>query len=298
MRFPLRARLPLLLLASASFTPASLATASTRNYKARKMSTAPPAATEGFDLYNVRTPNGMKIVVVFEELINLGQPIKYTEHTLSFSNNEQKEPWFLEINPNGRIPAVVDRSRNDQKVWETGSILLYLSKHYDQKFLLHFDDDSQETDMWNWLFFQHGGYGPMAGQAGHFLNAAPEKIPYAAKRYIDESKRLLSVYEQRLASDGGRDYLVGAGRGKFGYADIASFPWVRAHPYSLGIVSLASEFPHVEAWLRRIEARPGTAKAIEDDMITKLKSRDGWEKETEEKVKWVFEAEGRKKDEL
>ncbi|GAA6014337.1 hypothetical protein JCM11491_005046 [Sporobolomyces phaffii] len=251
------------------------------------MSTAPPASSEGLDFYSVKTPNGLKINIALEELNALGTPIKYKEHSIDFSKNEQKEPWFLEINPNGRIPAVIDRSSNDLAIWETGSILRYLAEKYDTGFKLHFDSLADETELYNWVFFQHGGYGPMAGQAGHFLNAAPDKVPYAAKRYLDESARLLDVYEQRLAQDG-REYLVGSGKGKFSYADIASFPWIRAHPYSLGLSSLEKDYPKIVEWMKRIEAREGTKKAIAGDMVEKIKSKEGWQAETDKKREWVY----------
>ncbi|GAA5979984.1 hypothetical protein JCM11641_008254 [Rhodosporidiobolus odoratus] len=274
----------------------STAASALRNPKSRVFSTGPPASTEGLDLYSVRTPNGLKINVALEELRALGTPVKYTEHTLDFSKNEQKEDWYVrEINPNGRIPAIVDRSRNDQRVFETGSIILYLAKHYDTGYKLHFAEDADETEMLSWIFFQHGGIGPMQGQAGHFLNAAPEKIPYAAKRYIDETKRLLGVYEERLQSEGGRDFLVGPGKGKFSYADIVSFTWIRSHPLSLGLPSLTTAgFPALDAWVSRISTRPGTAKALEGNGIDKLKAED--------KVKWVWvgdeAGQGRQRDEL
>ncbi|GAA5938708.1 glutathione S-transferase family protein [Sporobolomyces koalae] len=254
------------------------------------MSTAPAVSSQGIDLYSFKTPNGLKINIALEELKALGTPIEYKEYTVDFGKNEQKEPWFLEINPNGRIPAIVDRSNGNLQVWETGSILRYLAEKYDKDFKLHFDNIEEETELYNWIFFQHGGYGPMAGQAGHFLNAAPEKVPYAAKRYLDESARLLQVYEQRL-SESGREYLAGKGSGKFSYADIASFPWIRAHPYSLGLVSLEKDYPNTVAWLKRIEAREGTKNAIKGDMVEKIKSKEGWEQETEKKREWVYAGE-------
>ncbi|TNY20580.1 glutathione S-transferase [Rhodotorula diobovata] len=276
------------------------------NPKARSFEGGPPASESGIDFYSWPTPNGLKINVALEELADLGTAgLSWKEHRINISKDEQKQPWFLaEVNPNGRIPAIIDRSKNDTRVFETGAILLYLSRTYDKEYKLHFEDDKDEAEMWSWVFFQHGGYGPMAGQAGHFLNAAPVKDVYAARRYIDESKRLLQVYEGQLAGGGGegRDYLVGEGRGKFSYADIASFTWIRAHPYSLGLPSLASAgFPAVDAWVRRIEARPGAAKAVSGDMIEKLKADDGWEDKVRDKAKWVWEdepSEKRKRDEL
>ncbi|GAA5897077.1 glutathione S-transferase family protein [Sporobolomyces salmoneus] len=251
------------------------------------MSSAPPASSEGLDFYSVKTPNGLKVNIALEELNALGTPIKFKEHSIDFGKNEQKEPWFLEICPNGRIPAVIDRSNNNLAIWETGSILRYIAEKYDTEHKLHFDNLEDQTEMYNWVFFQHGGYGPMIRQAGHFLNAAPEKVPYAAKRYLEESARLLDVYEKRL-SQGDREYLVGKGKGKFSYADIVIFPWIRAHPYSLGLASLEKDYPNIVQWMDRISAREGTKKAIEGDMVEKIKSKEGWEEETEKKREWVY----------
>ncbi|KAK4705298.1 glutathione S-transferase, partial [Phenoliferia sp. Uapishka_3] len=211
--------------------------------------------------------------------------------------NEQKEPWFLAINPNGRIPAMLDNDRpGSPAIWETGSMLLYLAKCYDTNHALHFKEDNFEDEMINWIFFQHGGLGPMQGQAGHFVSAAPEKIPYAARRYIDETKRLLKVYEDRLKD---RDYLIGEGRGKFSYADIVAVTWARASHFSLGIPHLSeASLPLVQKWIERIEARDGAKKAFAEDMITKAREKDGWEEESRKKVEWVWKDQGSKKDEL
>jgi glutathione S-transferase len=186
MLAPLRTRLPWLLLATSSL-PASLAASSTAvNSKARRMATGPPALDSGIALFSYKTPNGLKvrtdllteaddawadlildlvprqINVALEELKALGSPVTWVEHTIDISRNVQKEPWFLnEVNPNGRIPAIVDYNRGSQRVFETGSILLYLKEWYDgDRFLLHFEDDADETEMVSWIFFQHGGYGP------------------------------------------------------------------------------------------------------------------------------------------
>ncbi|GAA6061202.1 hypothetical protein JCM10212_001523 [Sporobolomyces blumeae] len=303
----LGARIPAVLLAShlvcaySSNSPMAHA----RNAKSRVFSTAPPASPSGIDLYSVRTPNGLKVNIALEELNALGTPIEYKEHAIDFSKKEQKEPWFLEINPNGRIPAIVDRSNDDIKVWETGSILRYLAEHYDKEHKLHFDSFAEETEMYNWIFFQHGGLGPMAGQANHFLSA-DIKLPYAAKRYMDETKRLMSVYESRMSEaievDGQpqeREYLAGKGKGKFSYADIASFTWVRIHPFSLGVPSLSTDFPRVARWLERIEAREGVKRAVKGDMLDKFKSKEGWEAESRQRVEWVERGEEKpKRDEL
>ncbi|KAG8627538.1 hypothetical protein KVT40_005021 [Elsinoe batatas] len=164
-------------------------------------------------LYTAGTPNGQKIHIALEEL---GLP--YEVHKIDISKNEQKEPWFLEINPNGRIPALVDHSTTPpQRLFEGGSILQYLTARYDKSHLISFPYDT--PDYWesiSWLTWMQSGVGPIQGQANHFYRYAPEKIPYAINRYQTETKRLYSVLEDRLAKEG--DWLVG---GKYSIADIA-----------------------------------------------------------------------------
>ncbi|KAM0748562.1 glutathione S-transferase [Meredithblackwellia eburnea MCA 4105] len=263
------------------------------------MSVAPPRSESGIDLYTVPTPNGLKVSLALEELKLSGSPIKWTEHKISFATNEQKEPWFLAINPNGRIPAIIDNDRKGLNVWETGSILRYLTKYYDPNFALHFPESEEdyETEMYNWVYFQHGGLGPMQGQAGHFLNAAPEKVKYGARRYIDETKRLLQVYEDRLKD--GREYLVGPGKGKFSLADVVAVTWARGSGFSLGVPHLSEiGMPNVQAWIERIEARPAGKITFASDFVTLGKQKDGWEQTARDKVSWVWAEDGKPKDEL
>jgi len=202
-------------------------------------------------LYTVGTPNGHKASIFLEEL-KAAYGLDYEFKGLSFAKNEQKEDWFLKINPNGRIPAIVDRSRNDFAVFETGSILLYLAQHYDKEHKFSFPTDSNEyADTLSWMFFANAGVGPMQGQANHFFRYAPEKIPYAINRYQEETKRLYSVLDGHLA---GREYIIGAEKGKYSIADINAWTWVRSHAWC-GIESVDG-FPNLKAWLDRIAARP------------------------------------------
>ena len=134
------------------------------------------------ELYTAGTPNGKKASIMLEEL-----GIPYTVHPIDFSKLEQKEEWYLKINPNGRIPAIVDKDNGDFPVFESGAILIYLAEKYG-KFLSK--DPKERSIAIQWLMFQMGGVGPMQGQANHFVKFAPEKIPYAMNRYVDETKRL------------------------------------------------------------------------------------------------------------
>ncbi|KAG8743659.1 glutathione S- transferase, nitrogen catabolite repression regulator [Ceratobasidium sp. 414] len=238
-------------------------------------------------LYTVGTPNGHKPSILLEELKDAYNGFSYDFQKISFQANEQKEPWFLKINPNGRIPALVDHSRGDFKVFESAAILLYLAQHYDKENKFSYDP-VKDTDLYSeqlqWIFFTHGGIGPMQGQASHFYRYAPEKIPYGINRYITETKRLYSVLNDRLAD---REYLVGPGLGKYGLADINVFPWVRSCRWA-GVDSLEA-FPNVEAWLKRIAERPQVKKGLDiPEPQGPPLTKEEEEKAAEEARKWIL----------
>ncbi|KAG8750446.1 glutathione S- transferase, nitrogen catabolite repression regulator [Ceratobasidium sp. 428] len=238
-------------------------------------------------LYTATTPNGYKPSILLEELKDAYDGFNYDFQNISFTDNEQKQPWFLKINPNGRIPALVDRSRGDFKVFESAGILLYLAQHYDKENKFSYDpvkDADLYSEQLQWIFFTHGGIGPMQGQANHFFRYAPEKIPYGINRYINETKRLYSVLNDRLTD---REYLVGPGKGQYGLADINAFPWVRIWRWA-GIDSL-NDFPNVEAWLKRISERPQVKKGL--DIPTPQgppMTKEEEEKAAEEARKWIL----------
>ncbi|KAG6814272.1 hypothetical protein H0H92_015387 [Tricholoma furcatifolium] len=170
------------------------------------------------------------------------------------SENMQKEPWYLRLNPNGRIPVLVDRNRKDFTVFETAAILLYLEQFYDPEHKFGFDpvrNPNGYSEMVQWMAWAHGGLGPMQGQAWHFRNAAPEQIPYAQKLYTDETERLYGVLELRLSD---RDYLAGEGKGKYSIADINAHPWVMGHKWA-GVETL-DRWPGLKRWLETIADRP------------------------------------------
>ncbi|KAG1882591.1 glutathione S-transferase [Suillus subluteus] len=222
-----------------------------------------------FVLYTAGTPNGRKVSVFLEELRAVyGEKVDYDVEKIDIARNVQKEPWFIKLNPNGRIPVLVDRAREDFVVFETAAILLYLEQHYDPERKLGFDPVSQPndySDMLQWMLWAHGGVGPMQGQglaANHFNRFAPVDIPYAKNRYILETKRLYGVMEIRLTD---RDYLAGPGRGVYSAADINVFPWrvpalINVHQFA-GVESL-DEWPTLQMWFGRIEAR----KAVQDGL--------------------------------
>ncbi|TGK42427.1 glutathione S-transferase family protein [Leptospira andrefontaineae] len=198
------------------------------------------------ELYTAGTPNGKKASIMLEEL-----GIPYTVHPIDFSKLEQKEEWYLKINPNGRIPAIVDKDNGDFPVFESGAILIYLAEKYG-KFLPK--DPKERSTAIQWLMFQMGGVGPMQGQANHFVKFAPERIPYAMNRYIDETKRLYSVLERRLKES---EYLAGS---ELSIADIATWPWVKARSY---IDLSLDDYPKLKAWEEKLGARPAFIKGSE-----------------------------------
>ncbi|CAL1701689.1 unnamed protein product [Somion occarium] len=211
------------------------------------------SASKPIVLYGWPTPNARKVTTFLEEL-KVAYGLDYDIEGIDIGKNVQKQPAFLKINPNGRVPAIVDRARNNFNVFESAAILLYLQQHYDKENKFGFDpkaDPDEYSILLQWIFFVHGGLGPIQGQANHFNKYAPEKIPYAINRYIEETKRVYSVLDTRLTE---RDWLAGPGRGIFTIADANAIPWVRGHAFA-GIETL-DEWPNVKAWVARAEARP------------------------------------------
>lgn len=195
-------------------------------------------------LYTARTPNGFKASIALEEL-----ELPYRVHPLSLGKREQKEEWFLAINPNGRIPAIVDHDEGDLPVFESGAILVYLAEKTGK--LLPTEPKARARVL-SWLMFQMAGVGPMMGQAGVFYRYAEEKIPYAIERYQRESRRLFEVLERRLRD---HEWLAD----DYSIADIATFPWVRGHEW-IG-VSLEG-LDGVQRWIERMEARPAVQRGL------------------------------------
>ena len=196
------------------------------------------------ELYTAATPNGFKVSIALEEL---GLPYKVIP--LDFSTMEQKKPEFLAINPNGRIPAIVDRDNGDFAVFESGAILIYLAEKTGK---LLPQDPKRRSQAIQWLMFQMGGVGPMMGQANVFYRYFPEKIPAAIERSQKGGRRLFEVRDGHLAH---HEYLAD----EYSIADIAPWPWVRIHDWSgISIEGLV----HLQAWMARMEARPACQKGI------------------------------------
>ncbi|OAL02764.1 glutathione S-transferase [Phaeosphaeriaceae sp. SRC1lsM3a] len=200
-------------------------------------------------LYTEGTPNGLKTSIVLEEL-----GLDYKVVTLDFNKHEQKEPWFLEINPNGRIPALTDKDESGReiKVFESGAIMLYLVSKYDKDHRISYPYGSKEHwETISWLMWQMGGVGPMQGQANHFTRFAPEKLKYPIDRYVNECHRLYRVLDKQLATSG-TGYIVGD---RVTVADIAIWPWVAAYKFS-GLPSIA-QYKNIGKWFEVLLKRPG-----------------------------------------
>ena len=198
------------------------------------------------ELFTASTPNGFKVAIALEEL---GLP--YSVRQISLGKLEQKEPWFLAINPNGRIPAIVDHDNGDFPVFESGAILIYLAEKTGR---LLPTEPKARSRVFQWLMFQMAGVGPMMGQANVFFRYAPEKIQYAIDRYQREVRRLFEVLEKQLSASqhiAGDEYTI---------ADIAHYPWVKGHDWSgVSIEGL----PQLKRWMDLVAARPAVKKALE-----------------------------------
>jgi GST-like protein len=194
------------------------------------------------ELYTSPTPNGYKVSIMLEEI-----GLDYTVHAIDLAKQEQKAPEYLAMNPNGRIPVIVDHDYDDFVVFESGAILLYLAEKTGQ--LLPAEEKARSRVI-QWLMFQMGGVGPMMGQANVFYRYFEEQIPAAIHRYQHEGLRLLTVLDKQLA---GKDYISD----EYSIADIATWPWAVTHNWSgIDIEGLVN----LQAWLERMAERPAVAK--------------------------------------
>ena len=197
-------------------------------------------------LYTWTTPNGFKVPIMLEEL---GVP--YELHMVDISKGEQKKPAFVKMNPNNKIPVLVD---GKTVIFESGAILIYLAEKFAKKSgKLLPAKGAKRYEVLEWLMFQMASVGPMFGQATHFHKYAPKKIPYAIERYDAEAERLLGVLESTLKKN---NYLAGA----YSIADIATYPWVRA--YKINNKADFKKYPALKRWFKRVEERPATGKGI------------------------------------
>jgi len=212
-------------------------------------------------LYSAATPNGYKASIALEEM-----GLDYKLEAIDLSSGAQKEDWFLKINPNGRIPAIIDHDNDDFAVFESGAILEYLADKTGK--LLPSDPKGRSVAV-QWLMFQMGGVGPMQGQANVFFRYFPEKIPAVIDRYQNETLRLYGVLNGRLKES---EYLAGD---DYSVADIANWCWVRSHSWAgLSLDGL----DHVAAWMDKIGDRPAVKKGLQNPLRPDLKKDDNSEK--------------------
>ncbi|KAK5698282.1 Glutathione S-transferase 2 [Elasticomyces elasticus] len=239
------------------------------------------------ELYTSGTPNGQKISCTLEEL-----GVEYKTHNVHIAKNEQKEDWYLEINPNGRIPAIVDKSSDKpQRVFEGAAIQLYLCAKYDTDHRISFAYDTPEYwEMLSWLTWMQSGIGPMQGQANHFYRYAPTKIDYAITRYQTETKRLYQVLNDRLKTQqdaGAGLWLVG---GKYTIADLCCFSWVNWAEWA-GVET--KPFPELQKWLETIQQRPAVQKGVDVpepfEMKERMKTKEGEAEYAKHHSNWVMQ---------
>jgi GST-like protein len=195
------------------------------------------------ELFTAATPNGRKISIALEELA-----LPYTLRHLHLSKKEQKEEWYLKLNPNGRIPTIIDHDNDDFVVFESGAILVYLAEKTGK---LMPADAKGRSRVLQWLMFQMSGIGPMMGQANVFFRYAPERIPYAIERYQREVRRLFEVMERQLSAS---EYIAGP---DYSIADISLWPWVGTYGWS----GVSEEgLPSLRRWIDLIAARPAVQR--------------------------------------
>lgn len=197
------------------------------------------------ELYTAPTPNGRKVSIALEEM-----DLPYEVHAVDLMAGEQRTAEFLAINPNGRIPAIVDGGADDFAVFESGAILVWLAEK-SGRFLPA--AGKARSVVLQWLFFQVGGVGPMMGQANVFFRYAEEKIPYAIERYQREVRRLFEVYDRRLAE---QEFLAG----EYSIADMATWPWIISHDWS-GVT--VDGLDHLQRWLGVVGERPAVRRGMD-----------------------------------
>ena len=215
-----------------------------------------PVGEHAYQLYSLATPNGVKVTAMFEELLEAGHNAEYDAWPINIGDGEQFSSGYVDINPNSKIPALVDHSVSPvRRIFESGSILLYLAERYGA--FLPADADTR-TETMNWLFWQMGSAPYLGGGFGHFYNYAPEPIEYAIDRFTMETKRQLDVLNRRLADNAylaGDDYTI---------ADIATWPWYGAlalgRLYDAGEFLQVQEYEHLQRWAQEIDARPAVKR--------------------------------------
>jgi len=221
---------------------------------------------KGLHLITESTPNGQKVQIFLEELAD-AHGTKWTTSKIDIGTNIQKEDWFLRLDPNGRIPILVDNTKPGPfTVHETSAELLYLEKEYDVDNTFGFKDDLERSEALQWLFFWHGSGAPYQGNTHYFQKQKDvEGAKMAVERFRKETLRVYGVLEIRLSgkyTGEPREYLAGKGKGKYSVADIGTWPWVKIWKRSKFTEEEMKDFPHLLKWVDRIAARPAVQRGI------------------------------------
>ncbi|KAL9045685.1 MAG: hypothetical protein Q9214_001309 [Letrouitia sp. 1 TL-2023] len=228
---------------------------------------------QGLHLVTQSTPNGQKVQILLEELHDIYGTVWDTT-LVDIRTNIQKSDWFLRLNPNGRIPIIIDNNRSPPfTVMETSAELLYLLDVADRDNVLGFEDGLERSQCLQWLFFWHGGGAPNQGQFNFFNIFAKEKVPYAIHRFKSETLRNFSVLESHLSGKftfQPRDYLAGTGKGKYSAADIGTWPWVKGWKFAGFSENDMGAFPHLIAWIERIAKRPAVKRGVGEKYETSV----------------------------
>ncbi|KAI4169342.1 MAG: hypothetical protein LQ348_007288 [Seirophora lacunosa] len=228
---------------------------------------------QGLHLITQSTPNGQKVQILLEELKDVYNT-QWTTTLIDIRTNVQKSDWFLRLNPNGRIPVIVDNTQSPPfPVMETSAELLYLLKTADKEDIFGFEDELERSQCLQWLFFWHGGGAPNQGQLNFFSIFAKEEIPYAISRFRTETLRNFNVLEIRLSgkyTGQPRDYLAGAAKGKYSVADMGTWPWVKGWKFAGFSEDDMKPFPHLMAWVDRIAGREAVQRALGEKYETNV----------------------------
>ena len=215
-----------------------------------------PVGEHELQLYSIATPNGQKVTIMLEELLALGKAAEYDAHLIQIGEGDQFGSGFVDINPNSKIPALVDQSGEDNEpVFESASILVHLAEKFG---VLLPEKGSKRTQVFNWLFWLHGSAPYLGGGFGHFYAYAPEKFEYAINRFTMETKRQLDVLDKQLAKN---EFIAGD---EYSIADIATWPWygnlVVGTQYDAQEFLQVDDYPHVQRWANAILARPAVQR--------------------------------------
>ncbi|KAF1982779.1 glutathione S-transferas-like protein [Aulographum hederae CBS 113979] len=220
---------------------------------------------KGLHLITQSTPNGQKVQILLEELADT-YGTEFTTTIINISTNEQKKDWFLRLNPNGRIPVIVDNNQSPPfPVMETSAELLYLLK-YDKDNHFGFKDELEQNELVQWLFFWHGSGAPYQGNLG-FFKRAQEQSAFAIERFRKETYRIFGVLEIQLSgkyTGEPKEYLAGKGKGKYSAADMGTWPWVKNWSFSGYSDEEMKEFPYLLKWIDRIAERPAVTRGTGD----------------------------------